>query len=156
MAGMKDEAGRAAQQRCLSDDHLAELQSIVDAGMSALRQTEWKSDDSLAIDRNARAVGSMVRMIKLVDGLRRKPAKSEARDNRARTSEDSMSEDEAGHGDDMDPAEFARVRADLECRLNRLRANIETKREARRHLLRAGTAGGGGEYPRPSCSPASA
>lgn len=135
MAGMKDEAGRGGRGRCLAEDHLIELQEMADGGMTALRGSEWKTGDVLAIDRKARAIGSVVRMIKLIDGLRPKPEKSHANDN-----EDKMSEDEAGHGDDMDPAEVAAIRTELESRLDRIRAAVETKRMAGR-VERAGDEG---------------
>lgn len=128
MAGMKNEAGRGGGTRCLADDYLIDLQSIVDDGMTALKATEWKAGDLLALDRKARAVGSVVRMIKLVDGLRPKSGKSQASDNE----EQDMSEDETGHGDDMDPAEVAAIRAELESRLNRIRTFVESKRLAGR------------------------
>jgi hypothetical protein len=142
MAGMKDEAGRGGRGRCLAEDHLSRLQTMVDEGMDALDTVEWKRGEVLAIERKTRAIGVMGRTIKVIDGLRPKPGKSHANDN-----EDEMREGETAHGDDMDPAEFARLRAELECRLNRLRANIETKREARRHLLGSGDVDRRGDDP---------
>lgn len=138
MAGMKDEAERDGRERCLAQDHLRTLQALVDGVMVALCEVEPKPGDIIAIERKTRTIGAMARTIKLVDGLRPKPEKPHANDNQ----DNDMSEDETGHGDQMDPAEFVRVRADLECRLNRLRANIESKREDRRHLLGAGIAAG--------------
>lgn len=128
MAGMKDEAGRGGQGRCLAEDHLARLQNMVDEGMNALDAVVLKPGDVLAVERKTRAVGAMARTIRLVDGLRRKPGRSPDDDN-----EDSdMSEDETGHGDDMDPAEIAALRAELESRLDRIRTVIEKKRMAGR------------------------
>lgn len=128
MAGMKDEAERGGRGRCLADDHLAQLQSMVDEGMAALAAVALKPGDVLAVERKTRAIGAMARTIKLVDGLRRKPGKSDSDDNE----EQDMSEDETGHGDDMDPAEVDALRAELASRLNRIRTFVEAKRLAGR------------------------
>lgn len=128
MAGMKDEAGRGGGTRCLAEDHLILLQSMVDDGMEALAAVGLKPGDVLAVERKMRAVASMVRSIKLVDSLRPKPGKTHGHDDE----EPDMSEDEIGHGDDMDPAEVAALRAELESRLDRIRTVIEKKRVAGR------------------------
>ncbi|WGM48726.1 hypothetical protein KOAAANKH_03633 [Brevundimonas sp. NIBR10] len=128
MAGMKDEAGRAMQGRSLAVDHLAGLQAMVDEEMGQLRESPSTKGEILTIERRVRTIGAMARTIKLVDGLLTKPAKSHANDN-----EDDMSEDAIDDGDDdMDPAEVATIRAELESRLDRIRAAIETKRMAGR------------------------
>ncbi len=128
MAGMEDEAGRGGGARCLAVDHLVLLQSMVDDGMEALASAGLKPGDVLAVERKMRAVASMVRSIKLVDSLRAKPGKSSSDDDE----DPDMSEDETGHGDDMDPAEVAALRAELESRLDRIRTIIEKKRVAGR------------------------
>ena len=124
MAGMKDEAGRGGQGRCLAEDHLTQLQSMIDEGMVALGVCELKPGDVLAVERKTRAVGVMVRSIKLVDSLRRKPGEPHSDDHE----DQDMSDDEAGRGDDMDPAAVAALRAELESRLNRIRSFVEAKR----------------------------
>ena len=125
---MKDEAGRAMRGRSLAVDHLTGLQAMVDEDMEALKKSPPKAGDVVAIERRTRAIGAMVKTITLVDGMRPKPPKSPANDN-----EDDMSEDAIDDGDDdMDPAEIATIRAELESRLDRIRAAIETKRVAGR------------------------
>ncbi|CAN5319608.1 hypothetical protein BH10PSE1_BH10PSE1_00880 [soil metagenome] len=126
MAGMKDEAGRGGGSRCLANDHLARLQAMTDECMAALAAVELKPGDVLAVERKTRAIGAMARTIKLVDGLRPKPAKPHANDKE----DNDMSEGETGHGDDMDPTEVAAIRAELESRLDSIRAAVETKRMA--------------------------
>lgn len=128
MAGMKDETGRCGQGRCLAEDHLARLQSMVDEVMAALGEVSLKPGDVLAIERKTRTIGAMARTIKLVDGLRRKPGKPHSDDHE----DQDMSDDQTGRGDDMDPAEVAAVRAELESRLDWIRTVIEKKRMAGR------------------------
>jgi hypothetical protein len=139
MAGKKDEAGRDGQARCLADDHLLQLQSMIDEGVAALAACPLKPGDVLGIERKTRAIGVMARSIKLVDGLRRKPGKSAGDDHE----DQDMNHDETGRGDAMDPAQVAALRAELESRLDWIRTVIEKKRMAGRpDAGSAGDAGG--------------
>jgi hypothetical protein len=88
MAGMKEQTGRGGRERCLAEDHLAMLQTMVDEGMKALATVAWKAGDVLAIERKTRAIGAMGRTIKIVDDLRPRPDRSRSNEN-----EDDMSED---------------------------------------------------------------
>ncbi|MBJ7486363.1 hypothetical protein [Brevundimonas sp.] len=132
MAGMKDEAGRAMQGRCWAEDHMATFQSMVDEGVEALKDTEWKRGDVLAIERKFRAIGTMARTVKLVEGLRPKPSKFRTNDKHH---EDEMSEGAANDADDRGTPEFERMRQELERRLARLRTNVEAKRADCRDYL---------------------
>ena len=118
------------RERCWVEDHMAAFQAMVDEGVEALKDTEWKRGDVLAIERKTRAIGAMARTIKLVDGLRPKPTKPPANDNK-----DDMSEGAAYDADDRGTPEFEQMREELERRLARLRTNIEAKRADCRDYL---------------------
>src|SRR5690606_15940327 len=110
----------------LAEDHLAALQAVVDDCVGALVASPLKPGDLMAIERKARSAGVIARTIKLVDGLAAKPRKAAA----AMEEVKDMSEDMTGHGDEMDPAEVAALRAELASRLHRLRTFIDRKRVA--------------------------
>jgi hypothetical protein len=124
MAGKEDRA--TGRGRRLAEDHLEALQAVVDDCVAALVASPLKAGDLMAIERKARSAGVIARTIKLVDGLIPKTRKAAAATEEAAD----MSEDMTGHGDEMDPAEVAALRAELESRFHRLRTIIDRKRVA--------------------------
>ncbi|WP_421729752.1 hypothetical protein [Brevundimonas sp.] len=82
--------------------------------------------DTVGADRKARAVTNVARAVRAIEILRPRPEREPPlRRTDAATAEDSMNEDD---DDSVDPAEFARARAELERRLDGLQRAVETKR----------------------------
>ena len=108
--------------------------------MAALERTTIESDDLIAIGRRQRIIGGLTRVVRDIVALGRRvrEARSEA-EARARNPEIKAEEETARN--DVDPAEFARARAELESRLGGLRRSIDARADVGWSVVRADAGG---------------
>ncbi len=114
MTGNQDRAARAAAwSDALQDDFMA----IVDADVVVLKAATPEPGDLAAAVRRVRAVGVFARSVRAVVALSPSPRSGGDRQ---------PEEDEMKHRDDS-PENLERMRAELETRLDRLNAALESK-----------------------------
>ncbi len=114
MTGNQDRAGRAAAwSGVMQDDFMA----IVDEDVVVLKAAKPAAGDLAAAERRVRAVGVFARSVRAVVALS-PPLRSGG--------DCQLEEDEMKHRDDS-PENLERMRADLETRLDRLNAVLESK-----------------------------
>ncbi|HEY1225486.1 MAG TPA: hypothetical protein VGE54_09685 [Brevundimonas sp.] len=133
MAGNQDRAARAEAWEVTVLEALAPM---IDEAVAALKAAPLEPGDVPAVEKRARAIGVIARSARAVAAL----AGSPRRPSRAQDQEDEMGE----HERDDSPENLARLRAELESRLDCLHAVIEKKRLAGWTVTRA-TAPGDGE-----------
>lgn len=131
MTGNQDRARRAAARLDASYDRLCPM---LDKAMDALSEVEPKSDDILRVQRYTRAVDLVGKAERTLASLQ-PPLEAAG----SKPTEDDMKHNER----DYSPEAMDRVRAELESRLDRLRATIEAKRLEGWTVVRAGVPGAG-------------
>ena len=113
MTGNQDRAARAA---AWSDARQDDLIAIIDADLAVVKAAAPTSGDPGAAERRVRAAGVFARSVRAVVALSPLP-KSGGRQ---------LEEGEMKHRDDT-PENLERMRAELETRLDRLNAVLESK-----------------------------
>ena len=117
MTGNQDRAARAAARL----DHIYErLDPMLDKAMDALDESPPKKGDALSVQRYVRGVDLVAKAARSVVALINPPG----RGHRSKPEEDDMNDDDR----DDSPETLDRLRAELESRLDDLRATIEAKR----------------------------
>ena len=132
MTGNQDRAARA-QTRL--DQIYGRLDPMLDAAMDTLDESQPKKGDALSVQRFVRGVEMTARAARTVATLIAPPGRSA----RAGQAEDDMNDDDR----DDSPEALDRLRAELESRLDGLRATIEAKRLEGWTVVRAAPSGGG-------------
>lgn len=131
MTGNQDRAGRAAARLEQIYDR---LNPMLDKGMDALDANPLKPGDALGVQRYVRGVDLVARAARTVSTLIAPPGRGPS----PRQAEDDMNEDDR----DDSPETLDRLRAELESRLDSLRATIEAKRLDGWTVVRAAPPGG--------------
>lgn len=135
MSGNQDRARRAAARLDASYD---EFCTMLDKAKVSMRLVELQEGDVLAVQRYVRGVDLLAKTERTLASLQ--PAVEPARQPRT---EDGMSDNER----DDSPEALDRVRAELESRLDSLRATIEAKRLVGWTVVRAALPGAGEHAP---------
>lgn len=131
MTGNQDRAGRAAARL---EQVYARLDPMLDKGMDALDANPLKPGDALGVQRYVRGVDLVARAARTVATL----IAPSGRGPSAGQAEDDMNDDDR----DDSPETLDRLRAELESRLDGLRATIEAKRLEGWTVVRAVAPGG--------------
>jgi hypothetical protein len=131
MTGNQDRAGRAATRL---EQIYERLNPMLDKGMDALDASPLKPGDALGVQRYVRAVDLVARAARTVATL----IAPTGRGPKAVQAEDDMNDDDP----DDSPETLDRLRAELESRLDSLRATIEAKRLEGWTVVRAAPPGG--------------
>jgi len=131
MTGNQDRAGRAAARL---EQIYKRLDPMLDKGMDALDANPLKPGDALGVQRYVRGVDLVARAARTVATLIAPPGRSPD----AGQAEDDMNDDDR----DDSPETLDRLRAELESRLDSLRATIEAKRLEGWTVVRAAPSGG--------------
>lgn len=140
MSGKSDQRARAVAWTAALFDR---LRGETERATRIIEAAGLEDGDVAAADRHCRAVANVVRAAKAVCSL-------------LPDREASADEEEGDDDGDDDPAELVRAHAELQSRLDGLRATVEAKRLAGWHVVRAGgEAGGAGRVPaaRPPADP---
>ena len=132
MTGNQD---RAARAQARLDQIYERLDPMLDKGMDALDADPLKPGDALGVQRYVRGVELVARAARTVATLIAPPGRSAS----AEQAEDDMNDDDR----DDSPEALDRLRAELESRLDGLRATIEAKRLEGWTVVRAPASGGG-------------
>ena len=114
MTGNQDRAARAA---AWSDALQDQFMQMIDEDVVVLKAAKPAADDLGAAERRARTVGVFARSVRAVVALSPPPRSGGDRQ---------LEEDEMKHRDDS-PENLERMRAELETRLDRLNAVLESK-----------------------------
>lgn len=126
MAGNQDRTARAEAWEATLFETLA---PIIDDAVAALKAAPLTPGDVAAVEKRVRAVGVIARSARAVAAL----AGSPRRPSGPKDQEEEMGE----HERDDSPENLARLRAELESRLDSLHAVIEAKRLAGWTVVRA-------------------
>jgi hypothetical protein len=113
MTGNQDRAARAAAWAGARQD---DLMAIIDADLAVLKAAAPTADDLVAAERRVRAAGVFARSGRAVVALSSSPQSGGRQ----------LEEGEMKHRDDT-PENLERMRAELETRLDRLNAVLESK-----------------------------
>lgn len=113
MTGNQDRAARAAAWAGARQD---DLMAIIDADLAVLKAAAPTADDLVAAERRVRAAGVFARSGRAVVALSSSP----------QSGGQQLEEGEMKHRDDT-PENLERMRAELETRLDRLNAVLESK-----------------------------
>ena len=114
--GMTGNQDRAARTAAWADARQDDLMAIIDADLAAIKAAAPTSDDPGAAERRVRAVGVFARSVRAVVALSSLPQSGGRQ----------LEEGEMKHRDDT-PENLERMRAELETRLDRLSAVLESK-----------------------------
>lgn len=124
MAGKSDE-DRAGRCAAWLDSIFEALSGEVDRTVTAIATSAQKLDDDAAVDRRARTITNIARAAKAVGALCVRPPSRSAEPASGGAPEDQMSKEDI---DDIDADELEGLRAELQSRLDHLRAVFERKR----------------------------
>jgi hypothetical protein len=113
MTGNQDRAGRAAAWAADLQD---QFMPMIDESVAVAKAMRPAAGDLAAAERRARTVGVLARSVRAVVAMIPAPRRSDSR----------TEEDEMKHRDDS-PENLERMRAELEARLDRLNAVLESK-----------------------------
>lgn len=113
MTGNQDRTERAAAWAAGLQD---QLMPMIDESVAVMKPMTPAAGDLAAAERRARAVGVVARSVRAVVAMSPPTRRSDRRPE----------EDEMKHRDDS-PENLERMRAELEARLNRLNAVLESK-----------------------------
>jgi len=117
MTGNQDKAARAAARL---EQIYDQLDPMLDKAMIALDANPLKPGDALTVQRYVRGVELVARAARAIATLITPPGRGPSPGQ----AEDNMNDDDR----DDSPETLGRLRAEIESRLNELRATIETKR----------------------------